>query len=65
MKNAKTAKMQKIHFDCLNGNRYFWNVRTTSGKTIEYRSRHSTTLGVRQEFKKMNRGLTSVKAKMQ
>ena len=64
MKTMKTVKTQKTHFDCQDGNRYFWNVTTLGGRTIEYRSRHSTSLGVRQEFKKMNRSLTSVKPKM-
>lgn len=62
MKNAKT---QKTHFDAKDGNRYFWNVTTTSGMSTEYRSRHFTAKGVRQQFKKMGvRDVTSVKAKM-
>lgn len=58
------VKTQKIHFEKA-GYRYFWNVSVKGEGTGEYRSRHATAAGVRQEFKKNGKDVTSVKAVMQ
>lgn len=64
MTQTKTVKTQKIHFE-KDGYRYFWNVSIRGEGAGEYRSRHSSSLGVRQEFKKNGKRVTSVKPKMQ
>lgn len=51
---------QKTHNHGTDGNRYFWNVTTTGG-SFQYRSRHSTSSGVRKTLTKMGHTVTSVK----
>lgn len=63
MTQIKTAKMQKTHFE-KDGTRYFWNVSVKGEGTGEYRSRHSTSQGVKREFMKNGKSVTSVTAKM-
>lgn len=44
--------------------RYFYNVSIKAEGTGQYRSRHATTAGVRKEFIKNGKVLTSCKAVM-
>ena len=62
-KTWKTQKLKKIHFE-KDGYRYFWNVNIVGEGAGEYRSRHNTTAGVRKEFKKNGKSVTSITAKM-
>lgn len=57
------SKTQKIHLE-KDGARYFWNVSVRGEGTGEYRSRHSTAQGVKQEFMKNGKSVTSVTATM-
>ena len=41
--------------------RYFWNVSVVGEGPGRYRSRHSTSAGVRAEFRKNGKSLTSCK----
>jgi len=54
--------MQKLHNHGTDGTRYFWSVNVQGEGAGEYRSRHATAKGVRAEFTKNGKVITSIKA---
>ena len=53
---------QKMHCHGSDGNRYFWIINVQGEGSGEYRSRHATTAGVRNEFKRAGKKVVSIKA---
>jgi len=54
--------MQKIEKCGMDGNRFYWTVNVQGEGTGTYRSRHSTSKGVRQEFAKHGKKIVSIRA---